>query len=1285
MSKLSKANELFYNGSYKEALKEYRRVLVNNPKLRFLIEPNVIVCESEVKKNIKNKRSGKKIREVSTPNIVPKQKKLVGDDFLEFVKVKELFDYNYYKAQLGLDFSDEKQALSYYVNEGWLKDGVSCSKKYDTNSYTDLYADVKKIKKNPLLHYYDKGCREGRLFKLNSKEKNKKQRDYLLNEIFVRKPKTVVVFLSLSDEANVVEPISPLQDCDYVYFGLRKKISSDTIWKYKYLDFYIDDAELLLTFFVSNIFLVLKGYENIIWVRDSSYINSPVLLNYSSLPKSSSYDTMLFGTEASITQNDLLGYGSLEGLEFSPYNVLKPNCVIFKGSEIGYYCGLNKWWFDSVKFGLKFCLPLSGIDLSSVKVFREDLLVGKVSDSCLVSYKGQFDFSDINPKNNYDNLSKDYARSVAVVVPVFNAFEDVKSCLRALETTTYENYKVIIADDGSEKEVVKWLDEYASTRKNVDLLTTSKNLGYTFNVNRAIEYSKEDYVVLLNSDTVVFGNWLEKILAAFQAESSVGIAGPLSNAAGWQSAPYLRGDNSYPNHVTIESINHYLESLCINKYAMSDLVNGFCMCISRKVLNKIGRFDEKAFPMGYGEEDDFCLRARKAGFKNVIVTDTYVHHSKSKSFGHSRRLELATAGRKILDEKYGKAGYKLLTESIGLHPLINTVRGKLIEFYDLQHDIVKEKTVLDENVYNICVDKQLALEVERRVIVHVHLHYVDTLEFISHYLRNINFSYDLYITVNDPDQISAVKERLSLGDHVAIKISSYNNVGRDVFPFLSVMQNVYKDYDYVLHIHSKQTVHNPVFGRKWFSWLLEGLLYNSNYIHNLLYFMERNNVGVAFPPVLPELYPNYKWGMNRDLVSELLGRVGIDESVLSHKLQFSPGNMFWAKTSSLSGLFDLDILEDDFPKEPIPIDGTLAHAIERAIGFVAISNGYSIGLCVPDIKEQYLNQLKMIKDRMLPTDKLVALVLESLKAKKALSVVRYYDGEGGFYNLESRDEQFAIERMTYYFGDGGYTVSDALKIKEIIISSLLNTDVVGVPNPDIVDEMLEFCSIYADSDLEKLPFIRRRYNETIDCHSAWRILSSLELVNNALSNKVSFTTKDIHYDLVFSGGLYRILSCIDRVHLITSQKVSPYIERIFGIKVIEYVIPPRALDNETMGSTSHFPDFYESLINQLSAENLSGELFLIGGGPLGKAYCNVVKQQGGVAIDMGAIFDSWINFHTRPEHTGRTGGLDERLLLTSDNVESLTKGFVKSVKRVTKSDLPKGKFNKHVERLYKAD
>jgi len=254
----------------------------------------------------------------------------------------------------------------------------------------------------------------------------------------------------------------------------------------------------------------------------------------------------------------------------------------------------------------------------------------------------------------------DKEKSGTIIICVHNAFDDVQQCLESLiKNTDLGVHKVIIVDDGSSSDTALLLKKYA-LEYNFKLIRNEEALGYTCASNQGLRASTGSFAVLLNSDTVTTPGWLDKLIECSLSSDQVAVVGPLSNAASWQSVPELTDSegkwktNSIPEGYTIEEYARFISQSSARLFPKVELVNGFCYFITRQAINSVGLLDEKSFPRGYGEEDDFSLRARALGFKNLIADHCYVYHAKSKSFGSVAREELVKKSKLALQAKHTK-------------------------------------------------------------------------------------------------------------------------------------------------------------------------------------------------------------------------------------------------------------------------------------------------------------------------------------------------------------------------------------------------------------------------------------------------------------------------------------------------------------------------------------------------------------------------------------------------------------------------------------------------------
>lgn len=274
--------------------------------------------------------------------------------------------------------------------------------------------------------------------------------------------------------------------------------------------------------------------------------------------------------------------------------------------------------------------------------------------------------------------------SVDVVIPVYNALGYVKQCLNSLEL--YQdgfNLQVIVVNDASNPETTDWLRKFCQLKSGFTLIDHAKNQGYTKAVNSGLRQAHAPYVVTLNSDTLVTQGWLKGLIDCINSASKLGIVGPLSNAASWQSVPELMDKDSFkinrlPQGLTPTDFAKLVQKVSNKCYPKVNVINGFCFMIKREVMDAIGYMDEINFPIGYGEENDYCIRAAKSGFELAIADNAYVYHAKSKSFGHSQRKILSQQGTEALVRLHGRQQLQRLTHNLKQHPVLDKIRQDLV-------------------------------------------------------------------------------------------------------------------------------------------------------------------------------------------------------------------------------------------------------------------------------------------------------------------------------------------------------------------------------------------------------------------------------------------------------------------------------------------------------------------------------------------------------------------------------------------------------------------------------
>ena len=243
-------------------------------------------------------------------------------------------------------------------------------------------------------------------------------------------------------------------------------------------------------------------------------------------------------------------------------------------------------------------------------------------------------------------------RSAAVIIPVYRDLVTARACLDSvLSSASSTPGAVVVIDDASpEPALSEYLDTLAAGGL-IRLLRNKTNLGFVGSVNRGMVETADMDVVLLNSDTVVAGDWLDRLAAHVVRDARVGTVTPFSNSATICSYPTMDGWGALPSGETVATVDAAFRAANAGRAGTIPTAVGFCMYVSRACLDDVGLFDALAFRRGYGEENDFCLRAAQRGWLHLLAADTFVWHSGEVSFGASA-TQLRAAAQEELQRRY---------------------------------------------------------------------------------------------------------------------------------------------------------------------------------------------------------------------------------------------------------------------------------------------------------------------------------------------------------------------------------------------------------------------------------------------------------------------------------------------------------------------------------------------------------------------------------------------------------------------------------------------------------
>jgi len=221
-------------------------------------------------------------------------------------------------------------------------------------------------------------------------------------------------------------------------------------------------------------------------------------------------------------------------------------------------------------------------------------------------------------------------------------------------------------------------------------------------------------------------------------------------------------------------------------------------------------------------------------------------------------------------------------------------------------------------------------EVAVKLAVHIHCFYVECLPLIISHLRNIPIKFDLFVSVSSSIK-EIVAEELGRSGLNPYRLVVCPDRGRDIAPMIVSFSQDLQGYDLALHLHTKKSIEHGSFGSEWMDDILRKLLFNQAYTARIIQmFTNDERLGAVGPVPHWRIRPFMQWGRNKQIVIELMTRFGLSNGHVGDDCpEFPAGSMFWFRPRALAPILDAGLKFDDFPEEPIPDDGTIAHSIER--------------------------------------------------------------------------------------------------------------------------------------------------------------------------------------------------------------------------------------------------------------------------------------------------------------------------------------------------------------------
>ncbi len=320
-----------------------------------------------------------------------------------------------------------------------------------------------------------------------------------------------------------------------------------------------------------------------------------------------------------------------------------------------------------------------------------------------------------------------FSNEILIIIPVYRGCQQVQACVNSVLQSFAENYSqasILIIDDASpENELRAWLANIA-THPKVSVIQNRINLGFIESVNRGLTIAAGKHAILLNSDTLVTGNWLDLMLRSLLSHADIGSVSAWSNNGEVSSFPIIAKANLAPDELELKQLQHELQ-LAADLAQIDDqeipVCCGFAMMIHAQAIRQVGLLDGYSLQRGYGEEVEWCLRASAMGYRHLLNPRVFVAHYGTSSF-RSEKVYRVSQNLNLIYQRYPeyqryyrnfivkdgliKARKRLL---LALKRNENSWLKKQIQIENTsQHIVLPPASSVDRNEYIVIWDNQIA-------------------------------------------------------------------------------------------------------------------------------------------------------------------------------------------------------------------------------------------------------------------------------------------------------------------------------------------------------------------------------------------------------------------------------------------------------------------------------------------------------------------------------------------------------------------------------------------------
>lgn len=432
----------------------------------------------------------------------------------------------------------------------------------------------------------------------------------------------------------------------------------------------------------------------------------------------------------------------------------------------------------------------------------------------------------------------------------------------------------------------------------------------------------------------------------------------------------------------------------------------------------------------------------------------------------------------------------------------------------------------DDRVYPV----SNLLYIDKSIAVHLHLFYTDLAKEFYNYLSNIPYNFDLYVSVPRGVRIRPLKRLFKKILNVNKVIIRYSeNSGRDYGPMFVLFKNELKNYDYLLHIHSKKSLRTGVEQEDWRRYLLNNLIGSSHLVMQYFNLLLNYNVGIAYPDTYPGCtYLSHTYLGVKGLASQFYSKLGLNYS--DSYVNFSAGSMFWCDVNLIRDLFELDLTWDDFGAEHGQDDGTLEYVMERIYDPLVRKKKMNYLVFNPRNNHFYLNYAnksleqyyKLDKNKLF--DKLESYPIVTFDIFDTLVTRKVYNPDDIFRIIDTKVSNIFNVEAEFYIKLRKEAESQVRVKKNFVGDCTIDEIYEEMCNNSILSEsdMMKIKEIEIETDLESI--IPRKemldvYNKLLKKNKQIILISDMYYTKDIIKKILSNCGYDNYYELFVSSEL----------------------------------------------------------------------------------------------------------------------------------------------------------------------